>query len=412
VWEHNGVIKYRARSTLGWGSIDNVSTSNAQYPSLEIEGSNVYVVWSADRNIYWRYATYIGGNHSWSRYMRVDDTNDPSQYPVLTSGHACAWMDEAGNNDEIYLSYYDPVQGAWAVPINISTGSDELYSKYPHIVHKQVPDVATKVYFVWTEGSEDALEPTAPPYKIKFKQHVIWESDAGQTQALPFYIAEAGEQHASPFNRHRTGYLQYSTEPYERIDYDTTYLEYAFANLDPRRQYCAEVYLYQHGSSNLALAAQVDDYQLGTIKLPQDTLMILGHMIPPAFYVDSMLNIKIFGNNAVTGIIVLYEYESEPRHGGVQSAQDMSEQRVLSLSILPNPARGIVNVSYTLAAATNVELSLFDVTGRLIEHLVYENQASGTFHKTFSNANLSQGVYFVRLHTSDETLTEKVIFLK
>jgi hypothetical protein len=242
---------------------------------------------------------------------------------------------------------------------------------------------------------------------------IFGDRDIGEDYDLPFYIADGGEENASPFNLRREGYLQYGPEPYKRIDYDGQYLEYQFANLNPDREYGAGVYLYQHGSSNLAISAEVDGYQIGALNLPPDTLIILRHMVPAAFYADSMIHVKIYGNNAVSAILVLYEYEIEPDRGGPQSSQSLPDQAgVLSLSILPNPAKEIVGIRYTLPMATNVKLSLFDVTGRLIEHVVNENQPSGTYRKSFSNTNLSQGVYFVRLESDDKALVKKVIFLK
>ena len=414
VWEDDAAIKYRARTVFGWASIDNISSSNSHHPSLEIGGNNVYLVWENDRSIYWCYATYTGSSHSWSRYLRVDDTSDPSIYPTLTSGYACAWVDEVtGNYEEVYLSYYDPEQGEWVVPINISTDSDELYSNYPHIVHRQVPNVATTIYFIWTEGSETVIQPTAPPYDIIFENYVIWETDAGQSEALPFYVADGGEENASPFNLRRDGYHQYGVEPYKRVDYDEQYLKYQFANLNPKRLYELGAYLYQHGYSNLHISAMVDNYQIGAIVLPADTLVILRHMLPTTLYEDSTINITIFGNNAVSAILVLSEFEPDNKGGGPQGTEGLSGMPdCFALHAYPCPASNVFFMEYAVPVAGVVHVTLYDVAGRSVQEICNTYCEPGIYQKRVDLEGIAQGVYFLRLESNKEVVTKKVIMLQ
>jgi hypothetical protein len=399
VWEDNNKIRYRSRTMSGiWGNQETVFTNNSNHPSIEVSGSNVYVVWERSNDIYYKYAVYTNGSHYWTRYQKFS-TDYRLEYPVLAGGNTMSCVADVDGNYEIYF-WYNAGAG-WVGPINISNSTQ--YSHYPHIVHKQTV-LGTIVYFTWTEKDN-------APFDVMFENYTFGGSNPDED--LAFYIAEGGEQDASPFNLRREGYLQYGPEPYKRIDYDAEYLQYQFANLNPRRLYGLGAYLYQHGHPNLPISAKVDNYQTGAISLPPDTLIILRHMLPTMLYEDSTINVKIFGNNAVSAILVLYEYEIESDRGGPQSSQSLPDQAgVLSLSILPNPAKEIVGVKYTLPMATNVKLSLFDVTGRLIEHIVNENQPSGTYRKSFSNLNLSQGVYFIRLESDDKALVEKVILLR
>ncbi|MCK4251072.1 T9SS type A sorting domain-containing protein, partial [candidate division WOR-3 bacterium] len=401
VWENNSTVLYRSRTIGGTWSDQETVFTNSNHPCLEIDGTNVYVVCEAFSDIYYRYAVYSGGNHYWTRYQKISHSDVPSTYPVLTGGNTCAWVEEIPGNFEIYFSYYDPEIG-WVEPINISN-TDEC-SNYPHITHKQTIE-RTIVYFTWTESN-------SAPYDIKFQTYSFGLGEGG-SEALPFYVANGGEEEASPFNLRREGYHQYGTEPYKQIDYDQEYLEYQFEGLNPEREYAGAVYLYQHGYANLPILAKVDNYQIGAITLPSDTLIILKHMVPTMLYEDSIINIKIFGNNAVSAILVLYEYEVDSAGGGPQSSQSMLTQTGhLTLSVYPNPVKKFIGIEYNLPAKTDIKLSIFDVAGRLIKNIVSENQESGIFHKSFDITNLSQGVYFIRLNTRDKSLVEKVIFLK
>ena len=82
------------------------------------------------------------------------------------------------------------------------------------------------------------------------------------------------------------------------------------------------------------------------------------------------------------------------------------------IKVFPNPSQEFIHIEYVLPKKTNVNISIFDVAGRKVKSVTNENQGSGTYRKSFDVGNIPQGVYFVRLHTSDKSIVEKVIFLK
>ena len=84
----------------------------------------------------------------------------------------------------------------------------------------------------------------------------------------------------------------------------------------------------------------------------------------------------------------------------------------LKLQIYPNPVRKKCNVKYTLPKQTRVNISLFDVTGRLIKGIINEHQNAGFYHETFDMSNLAQGIYFIKLNTDNHLETKKIIFVK
>ncbi len=84
----------------------------------------------------------------------------------------------------------------------------------------------------------------------------------------------------------------------------------------------------------------------------------------------------------------------------------------LKLQIYPNPVRKKCNVKYTLSKQTQVKISLFDVTGRLIKGIINEHQNAGFYHKIFDISNLAQGIYFIRLNTDNHLKIKKIIFVK
>ena len=78
----------------------------------------------------------------------------------------------------------------------------------------------------------------------------------------------------------------------------------------------------------------------------------------------------------------------------------------------PNPFNPSTNLSYTIAEAGNIALSVYDINGRLVESLVDSYQEAGNYNAVWNASFVSSGVYFVRLSTSSDILTQKVMLIK
>lgn len=59
-----------------------------------------------------------------------------------------------------------------------------------------------------------------------------------------------------------------------------------------------------------------------------------------------------------------------------------------------------------------MELSVFDVTGKLIETLVEEPLSAGTYAIVWDASRYASGVYFYTLRVADFVDTKRVIVLK
>ena len=71
-------------------------------------------------------------------------------------------------------------------------------------------------------------------------------------------------------------------------------------------------------------------------------------------------------------------------------------------------------IEYDIPSEMHVNLSIFDIRGRLVSELVNELQmGSYDTYKVTWNANMqSSGVYFVRLTAGNSIKTQKVMLLK
>jgi hypothetical protein len=82
------------------------------------------------------------------------------------------------------------------------------------------------------------------------------------------------------------------------------------------------------------------------------------------------------------------------------------------LEVNPNPVHQECIVKYSILRKTRINITMYDVTGRLFRELINEIQDVGIYRKTIDMTSLPQGVYFIKLYSSNQSKIQKIIFLK
>ncbi len=95
-------------------------------------------------------------------------------------------------------------------------------------------------------------------------------------------------------------------------------------------------------------------------------------------------------------------YSDEPRHPDTPTLYPP----------MPNPFNSVTTIRYYLPTASRINLSLFDVQGRLVDAFVEGNKAVGMHNFTLSSGELSSGLYLLRLQTESQIQTEKLLLLR
>ncbi len=83
----------------------------------------------------------------------------------------------------------------------------------------------------------------------------------------------------------------------------------------------------------------------------------------------------------------------------------------------PNPFNPVTTIRYELSNRSDVELSIYDISGRLVTTLVSESQGSGYHEVEWRGLNsqgiaLGTGLYLARINTGSSSAVIKMIYLK
>jgi hypothetical protein len=102
--------------------------------------------------------------------------------------------------------------------------------------------------------------------------------------------------------------------------------------------------------------------------------------------------------------------------------QDFDASRMESGSFIlgqnfPNPFNPSTVITYKLNKPAQVQLSIYDITGKEIRRLIDNFQSDGDYNIEWNsnsdkNGNLASGLYFVRLNVGNESVSRKMVMTK
>ena len=94
---------------------------------------------------------------------------------------------------------------------------------------------------------------------------------------------------------------------------------------------------------------------------------------------------------------------------GIESSED-----AFKFSLYPNPFQNFTNINYTLESGENVNVEVFDLTGRRIALLANEMQIAGEHNLKFipGNYNANSGMYLIKMQIGDRMITKEIMMLK
>lgn len=96
--------------------------------------------------------------------------------------------------------------------------------------------------------------------------------------------------------------------------------------------------------------------------------------------------------------------------GVPSSVEDLED--VISFTASPNPSQGETTFQYELKNSADVNLSIYDVTGKIVTQILDENQTAGVQQATWLANDVSNGIYFYTVSIDGKIASGKIILNK
>ena len=176
--------------------------------------------------------------------------------------------------------------------------------------------------------------------------------------------------------------------------------------------YFAQVYYENSGEANVPTLT-VNGNPLGTIDgsgfevSENETISLTTHHF--ILSSDGTISLALTGANARIDYLILYSQE-----GGQIVAVD-TEEGVKEFKLsqnYPNPFNPSTTINFTLPAASDVQLTVFNLLGQRVATLIDGSRTAGEYSVRFDARNLASGVYFYMLQAGDFTLQRKMTLIK
>ena len=84
-----------------------------------------------------------------------------------------------------------------------------------------------------------------------------------------------------------------------------------------------------------------------------------------------------------------------------------TNEDVFAASVYPNPTSNSTSVNFTLNSASEVNVTVSDITGKVVEVLMNETSVSGEQKISFDASSYANGAYYVTIATEGSTVTKK-----
>ncbi len=78
----------------------------------------------------------------------------------------------------------------------------------------------------------------------------------------------------------------------------------------------------------------------------------------------------------------------------------------------PNPFNPSTTISYSIASASDVNITVYNIIGKAITELVNSRQQAGTYNINFNAKDLSSGIYFAKISAGNFSKTIKMNLIK
>lgn len=161
--------------------------------------------------------------------------------------------------------------------------------------------------------------------------------------------------------------------------------------------------IWNKAGAQLATAAATNDFYIPAVTHWRTDSVALTNFDGNGEVLVRFTVVTAYGNNIYLDNIRVYQPAT--------SAADEPGLLTGKVQVYPNPASDLARIDLQLASASPVNISVFDLSGKLV-HTIANGNLLGAGNHQFNWAPQAQGVFLVRVATDFGAVTEKVTVVK
>ncbi len=154
------------------------------------------------------------------------------------------------------------------------------------------------------------------------------------------------------------------------------------------------MFTYRDSEEFSGVGYDAGTYRAVYLGFPLESISTIDEMTTPGEVLEMLLG-WLAGEDDV---------ENDPSDSAVPSE--------FAMTAYPNPFNPDLTISYSLPENGIVQIAVFDVLGRKVTELANHSYQAGTHSVTWNATGVSSGIYYVRLSSPAQTLTQKVVLLR
>ncbi|MBN1971609.1 MAG: carboxypeptidase regulatory-like domain-containing protein [Candidatus Delongbacteria bacterium] len=144
---------------------------------------------------------------------------------------------------------------------------------------------------------------------------------------------------------------------------------------------------------------------------------LLGNVLDTSFVDDEISTLP--SNVYIYAVEAVYDNEntSEPCFSNpINHSVGIEDSSIPSVTELngnyPNPFNPVTTISYSLAKAGFIDISIFNSNGQLVDNLLKGNIEAGFHNVKFDASKFNSGVYYYRMSAGSKIQTKKMVLIK
>jgi hypothetical protein len=97
---------------------------------------------------------------------------------------------------------------------------------------------------------------------------------------------------------------------------------------------------------------------------------------------------------------------------GIENKNIETPKKFVLNQNFPNPFNPATEIKFDVPKQSHIKLSIFDISGKLVETLIDEEMAASSYSITWNAGRYSSGVYFYKLDADGYSDVRKMILTK